>query len=88
MDIELGQGGDDGIDTRRDWCEEIDEEVLRAIEVDVQRGGHPGGSYRFDQREGTIDIRLYLVNERTYMLLSVDDNETDVDRFISSFALM
>ena len=84
----INQGPDVVLDNLRDSFEDIDPAVLRAIEVDVQLGGHPGRRYRFDHSEGTIDIRLYLVNERTYMLLAVDDNETDVDRFISSFALM
>ncbi|MEM1254204.1 MAG: hypothetical protein AAGI69_17375 [Cyanobacteria bacterium P01_H01_bin.21] len=84
----LSQGPDVVLDNLRDSFEDIDPAVLKAIEVDVQLGGHPGRRYRFDHTEGTIDIRLYLVNERTYMLLAVDDNETDVDRFISSFALM
>ena len=84
----LSYGPDVVLDSLRDSFEDVDPEVLKAIEVDVQLGEHPGRRYRFDHAEGTIDIRLYLVNERTYMLLAVDDNETDVDRFISSFALM
>ena len=68
-------------------CEDIDIEALLASEINVQLGGHPGRRYRYSQGDGTIDIRLYLVDERAYLLLAVDNNETNVDRFISSFAL-
>ena len=84
----ISQGADVVLDNLRDSFEDIDPAALKAVEVNVQLGGHPGRRYRFNYTEGTIDMRLYLVNERAYMLLAVDDNETDVDRFISSFTLL
>ena len=84
----LSQGTDAVLDNLRNSFEDIDPAALKSVEVDVQLGEHPGRRYRFNYDEGTIDMRLYLVNERAYMLLAVDDNETDVDRFISSFALL
>ena len=56
--------------------------------MDVTLAGHPGRRYRFSHEQVTLDMRLYLVDERAYLLLAVDDNETEVDRFISSFALL
>ncbi|MEM8611652.1 MAG: hypothetical protein AAGF93_06505 [Cyanobacteria bacterium P01_H01_bin.105] len=84
----LSQGTEDVLDALRDYSfEDIDIEALLASEINVQLGGHPGRRYRYSQGDGTIDIRLYLVDERAYLLLAVDNNETNVDRFISSFAL-
>ncbi|EKV02694.1 hypothetical protein Lepto7375DRAFT_4956 [Leptolyngbya sp. PCC 7375] len=84
----LSQGSEVVLNHLRDSFEDINPEVLKAVEVNVQLGGHPGRRYRYSHDEGTIDMRFYLVNERAYLLFAIDDNETDVDRFISSFALL
>ena len=84
----LEQGADNVLDYLRDSFEDLDPDDLRALEVDVTLAGHPGRRYRFSHEQVTLDMRLYLVDERAYLLLAVDDNETEVDRFISSFALL
>ena len=84
----LSQGTDTVLDDLRDSFEDIDPEDLKAVEIDVQLGDYPGRRYRYSHDAGTIDMRLYLVDQRAYLLLAVDDNQTDVDRFISSFALL
>ncbi len=84
----LTQGADSVLDQLRDYTFEAEglDEVLGS-EVDVQLSGHPGRRYRYSDNDGTIDMRLYLVEQRAYLLVAVDNDETDVDRFISSFAL-
>lgn len=76
------------LDELRDYSlDDIGLEALMASEVDVRLSNNPGRRYRYSDDDGTIDIRLYLVDERAYLLVAVDHNETRVDRFVSSFAL-
>ncbi|MBE9065206.1 hypothetical protein IQ260_00885 [Leptolyngbya cf. ectocarpi LEGE 11479] len=84
----LSQGATSVLDQLRDSTfDDIDIDALMASEVDVQLSNYPGRRYRYSDNDGAIDMRLYLANERAYVLVAVDSNETDVDRFISSFVL-
>ncbi|ESA38363.1 hypothetical protein N836_02355 [Leptolyngbya sp. Heron Island J] len=84
----LDQGADTVLDYLRDSFEDLNPDDLKALEVDVNLAGHPGRRYRWSHEQVTLDMRLYLVEERAYLLLAIDDDETDVNRFISSFALL
>lgn len=84
----LSQGAETVLDQLQDYT--FAENTLEALvesEVEVQVSGHPGRRYRYSDDDGTIDMRLYLVDERAYLLMAVDSDATDVDRFISSFSL-
>lgn len=85
----LEQGATVVLDELRDYSfEDIHNlEAILESEVDVQLSGYPGRRYRYSDDDGTLDMRLYLVNERAYLVTAVDNNETAVERFISSFAL-
>ncbi len=68
--------------------EDLDLEDLTELEADVQLNGHPGRRYRYSDGDGTLDLRLYLVDERMYWLIASDTDETSVNRFVSSFELL
>ncbi|MDJ0690772.1 MAG: hypothetical protein QNJ41_19975 [Xenococcaceae cyanobacterium MO_188.B32] len=68
--------------------EDLDLEDLTELEVDVQLSGYPGRRYSYSDRNGTLDIRLYLVDERMYWVIASDTDETSVNRFVNSFALL
>ena len=84
----LSQEADIVLDELRDYSlDDIGIAALMASEVDVRLSNYPGRRYRYSDDDGTIDMRLYLVDERAYLLVAVDHNKTRVDRFVSSFTL-
>ncbi|MGD1854179.1 MAG: hypothetical protein ACFB2W_07990 [Leptolyngbyaceae cyanobacterium] len=84
----LEQGEQGALDQLRDYVfDDIDLDALVGSEINVQLSNHPGRRYRYSNDDATIDLRLYLVDERAYLLIAADQNKTDVDRFISSFVL-
>ncbi len=84
----LSLGSETVLDELRDaLLEDLDLEDLTELEADVQLAGHPGRRYRYSDGDGTLDIRLYLVDERMYWLIASDTDETSVNRFVNSFAL-
>ena len=49
---------------RDDLLSDLELEFLASLEADVRLAEHPGRQYRLSGDEGTLDMRLYLVNER------------------------
>ena len=85
----LSLGTETVLDELRDaLLEDLELEDLTELEADVQLNGHPGRRYRYSARDGTLDLRLYLVEERMYWVIAFDPDETSVNRFVSSFALL
>ncbi|MDJ0532591.1 MAG: hypothetical protein QNJ70_08860 [Xenococcaceae cyanobacterium MO_207.B15] len=85
----LSLGTETVLDKLRDaLLKVLDLEDLTKLEVDVQLSGNPGRRYRYSDRDGTLDIRLYLVDERMYWVIASDTDETSVNRFVNSFALL
>lgn len=84
----LSLGAEAVLNEIRDYIlEDIGIEDLVELEVDVQLAEHLGRRYRYSDVDGTLDMRLYLVDERMYFVAAAAADETAVDRFISSFEL-
>ena len=85
----LNLGADAVLDTLRDKViEDWELDGLEQLEINVQLSGYPGRRYRYSDADNTLDLRLYLVDERAYLLAAQDRDETAVNRFISSFSLL
>ncbi|MEM1238611.1 MAG: hypothetical protein AAGI45_02105 [Cyanobacteria bacterium P01_H01_bin.26] len=85
----LSLGTDAVLDTLRDEViEDWELDGLEQLEINVQLSGYPGRRYRYSSADNTLDLRLYLVDERAYLLVAQDRDETAVNRFISSFSLL
>lgn len=50
--------------------------------------GNPGRELRLDGQGRFLGMRLYLVGQRLYLLLSQSKQSTDIDQFLSSFQLI
>lgn len=61
---------------------------LASLEIDFWLDDYPGRRYRYSDRDGTIDMRLYLVDERLYLIAGAAVDEATVNRFIDSFELL
>lgn len=87
-DVFLSLGAETVLDELRDHLfADSGIDVVLASEVNAQLSNHPGRRYRYSDDDGTVDMRLYLVDGRIYLLVANDGDATNVDRFISSFVL-
>ncbi len=85
----LSLGTEKVLDQLRDeLLKDLNLEDLTELEVDVQLSGHPGRRYHYSDGDGTLDIRLYLVDERVYWVIASAPDETSVNQFVNSFALL
>ncbi|NER83473.1 MAG: hypothetical protein F6K42_28760, partial [Leptolyngbya sp. SIO1D8] len=85
----LSQGTEDVLNQVRDLVmESLDWEGLTELEMETSMDGHPGRSYRYSGDDFTLDMRLYLVGERMYLLTGIDVDETAVNQFMGSFELL
>lgn len=61
---------------------------LKNLEETIEIGGYPGREYRLSETEGSLVVRLYLVEKNFYFLFGASPTETTVNRFIDSFELL
>lgn len=61
---------------------------LKNLEETIDIGGYPGREYRLSETEGSLVVRLYLVEKNFYFLFGASPTETTVNRFIDSFELL
>lgn len=62
--------------------------ALKASEVAVQLGSHPGRQYVYNNAFFAVDMRLYLAGERVYLVVGTDMETAAIDQFMDSFELL
>ena len=62
--------------------------ALKASEVAVQLDRYPGRRYVYRHEYFTLDMRLYLVGDRVYLVAGTDVEAAAVSQFMSSFELL
>ena len=85
----LSLGPEMVLDEVRDMLlEDMDLGDFSDLEMNTSMNGHPGRSYRYSNSDFTLDMRLYLVGERMYLVAGADVEEAAVDQFMRSFELL
>ncbi|MEL7315506.1 MAG: hypothetical protein AAFN08_11175, partial [Cyanobacteria bacterium J06559_3] len=85
----LNQGSEVVLNTVRDsLIEDMGLEGLTSLEQTISLNDYPGRQYRYSDRDSAFDMRLYLVDERIYLVAGTGANEAIVDRFMGSFELL
>ena len=85
----LNRGSEAVLDTVRDaLMEDMGIEGVASLERLISLETYPGRRYRYSDRDGTFDMRLYLVDERIYLVASAAVSTAVVDRFMGSFELL
>lgn len=60
---------------------------LKNIEQTINLDGYPGREYRLSESEGSLVLRLYLVEKKMYFLFAASPTAASVNQFIDSFEL-
>ncbi|NER38438.1 MAG: hypothetical protein F6J93_31550 [Oscillatoria sp. SIO1A7] len=61
---------------------------LKDIEETINLDGYPGREYRLSEEEGSLVLRLYLVEKKMYFLFAASPTAASVNKFIDSFELL
>ncbi|MDY6786402.1 MAG: hypothetical protein SW833_28480, partial [Cyanobacteriota bacterium] len=68
----------------------IDGQLIAERPIDIE--SYPGREIAVEGSDGYVEARVYLVNERLYLLVAIAPNQTDFpqggDRFLDSFQLI
>ncbi|MEO0456275.1 MAG: hypothetical protein AAF152_06775 [Cyanobacteria bacterium P01_A01_bin.114] len=90
----LSKGAEVVLDEIRDYVlEDMADEAelnvaLAASETGVQLGRYPGRQYQYSGGDFTVNMRLYLVGERMYLIAGADVEAAQLNQFVNSFELL
>ena len=61
---------------------------LKNIEQTINLDGYPGREYSLSEEEGSLTLRLFLVEQKMYFLFAASPTAASVNQFIDSFELL